>query len=547
MAVVTFNRKDFETLLGKELTDKEYMEAIPMMGTPLEEMREEEVDIEVFPNRPDLYSVEGFARAAQGFFGLQKGLVNYDVKPSNYSVNMEKKATAIRPCAAFAVIKNLRFDDETVASFMQLQDKLSITIGRRRKKCSMGTYDIDAIEFPIRYATKGLDYKFIPLGFSEEMTIRETLKKHPRCIEYAHLLKDLKEYPLYIDAKERAMCLLPYTNAEFAKVNPDTKNIFLEVTGNEWKAVIEMLNVFTASCAERGAKIYQVTANFQEKTPYGKSFKAPSLKPWKMPLKADYINRILDLDLKRNEFKKELEKMRFGFDGKNVLVPAYRTDIMHPIDIAEDVAIGHGYEKFEPRIPKIATIGLPNATIERRNELRNIMIGLGFQEVTTFVLSNKNREFTMMNKPEKAVAEIQNPKTEEYTTMRSALAPGLLGVFSNNASSEMPQRIFEVGEVVELDKSCETGAVNRERIAAGVLHSDASYSEMRASVDAFFRCLGKKFELKESGDSTFIPGRAADIISGKKVGTFGEVSPQVLANFGITYPVALFEFDVGKI
>jgi len=553
MASINFIRSDFEKLVGRKLTETDYREQLEMMGTPLEGLTDEEVSFEVFPNRPDLLSIEGFARAVRGFLGIETGLKAYNVKKSKYEVIVdkalvEKKGDAWRGCAAFAVVKGYTFTDESVASFMQLQEKLAITIGRRRRKCSIGTYDLRDINWPIHYKDVSLDHKFIPLGFNEEMTVKECLEKHPKCLEYKHLTESWISYPAYIDNKNNTLSLLPFTNAEFSKIREDTSDMFIEVTGTEFKACEEMLNVVTTALADQGAEIHEVTAVYPQDIGRGKRFTAPRLKPWEMPLDLDYVNRLLDLDLKSPEIKKELEKMRFGFDGKKVLIPAYRTDIMHNIDLVEDIAIGHGYEKFEPRIPKIATIGQPNPMEIFSNHVRTAMIGLGFQEVVNFVLSNEERDYVATNRGPEPHIEIWNPKTSDYTMIRTCLSPSLLHSLFLNASSEMPHKIFEVGLTVQLDPKAETGTRNERRIAAAVSHSGANYSEMKAYTEAFLNQLGKKFEFKESKDELFIPGRAVLIyVNGKKAGIMGEISPGVLSNFKIEYPITLFELEVEKL
>lgn len=540
MAVVTFNKKDFEGLVGKSLSEEEYKKKIPMMGTPLEDFREDEIDFEVFPNRPDLLSVEGFARAVQGFLGIKNGLVKYDVKKSDYEVKVDKKLAGIRGCAAFAVVKGVNFTDELVAAFMQLQKKLSLTIGRRRAKASIGTYDLRDIEFPVRLTTKPGTFKFRPLEFNKEMSIKEVLEKHPKGQQYGHLLKGWKSYPVYLDKNENVLSLLPIINAESSKIRPDTKEMLIEVTGTEWKAVFEMLKICASAFADRGCEIYEVQTNYSKK-----KVTAPTLKPWKMELDIDFVNKLLDLNLKPNEVESALKKMRYGASNENVFVPSYRTDVLHPIDLIEDIAIAHGYEKFEPRIPKIPTIGKENKAESFSNTLKEIMVGLGFQEIVSFILSNEEKQFDKVNKRKNGYVKIQNPTTEDYTMARVSLIPSVLETFSQNLSSEMPQKVFEIGITAQIDKKAETGASNKRKLSAGIMHSSANYSEMKSYLDSFFTIIGKEFTIKKSSDKCFISGRAADILlNKKKIGVIGEVHPEVLTDFGIDYPVVLFEVVV---
>ncbi len=544
MALVTFNKKDLESLIGKKLTESDYKDKLIMMGVPLERYTETEIDFEIFPNRPDMLSVEGFARAAQGFLGVKTKSPEYEVKKGNFVVNVDQQLLGLRGCAGFAVVKDLKFTNESIAAFMQLQEKLATTIGRKRKKASIGTYDLSDLRFPVKLTTISKITKFIPLGGTQEITAEEVLKIHPKGQEYGHLIEKWLEYPAYVDAKGRVMSLLPIINSEFCKITTNTRNMLLEVTGNDWKAVREMLNIIVCALADRGAKIYEVKTVY----PSAKVIRMPDLRMRRVKFDVNYANKLLDLDLKPAEAKERLLRMRFDFAGNDILIPPYRTDIMHPLDLVEDIAIAHGYEKFEPRIPQIPTIAKPNEKEEFANLLRNIMSGLGFQEVVTFVLTNEREEFDNARRNRIEHVEIQNPKTIDYTIARTSLISSALRVFSQNQPNEMPHKIFEIGLAAKIDRHTETAAQNVSKLMAGISHASAGYSEIKAVLEAFLRNIGLKAEFSESKDTVFIEGRAADIkVKGEKIGVIGEIHPEVLGNFNIEYPVALFELDIGKL
>ena len=221
---------------------------------------------------------------------------------------------------------------------------------------------------------------------------------------------------------------------------------------------------------------------------------------------------------------------------------------MHPIDLVEDIAIGHGYERFEPRIPKIPTLAVPLEGREFANKLREVMVGLGYQEAVTFVLTNEKEEFEKVKKQETERVQIQNPKTVDYTMARLDLIPSLLRIFAQNQASEFPQKVFELGLTLKPDKNSETGAANVLKIAAGISHSQAGYTEMKSNLEAFMRNIGKTFELSDIKDEAFLPGRVAQLsINGNAAGIIGEIHPEALGNFKIDYPVVLFELNVEKL
>ena len=134
MPVVNLDYYDLLSLIGKEMDREELIKKIPMMGVCIERMEGNEISIEVFPNRPDLLSVEGMARAIRSFLGIEEGMKKYEVKLSNVSVIVDKSIKKVRPFIAGAVVKSVELNDETIASLMEVQEKLHFSVGKDRKK-----------------------------------------------------------------------------------------------------------------------------------------------------------------------------------------------------------------------------------------------------------------------------------------------------------------------------------------------------------------------------------------------------------------------------
>lgn len=134
MALISINRKIFEKEIGK--LDEKMQHNIAMLGTPIDKIDENEVLIEIFPNRPDMLSYHGFKRSFLAFIGKQKGMKKYRInKPENdFVVNVDPSVSNVRPYTACAVVKNLKLDDEKIKELLDIQEKLHLTIGRKRKK-----------------------------------------------------------------------------------------------------------------------------------------------------------------------------------------------------------------------------------------------------------------------------------------------------------------------------------------------------------------------------------------------------------------------------
>ena len=143
------------------------------------------------------------------------------------------------------------------------------------------------------------------------------------------------------------------------------------------------------------------------------------------------VNKILGTQLKEKEVETYLKMMGHNAtDAKGgsliVEVPSWRSDILHEVDLIEDVAVGYGFDRFETDFPKALTFGrtLPHHGFHER--VRSVMIGLGYNEVTTFVISNEKDEAIRLGLPNKALVEIENPIGEEYSTLRASLLSSLL-------------------------------------------------------------------------------------------------------------------------
>src|SRR3989338_10032957 len=167
MPTITLNKTEFEKLIGKKLPLEELKDRISMLGTDLESVEGDEIHVEIFPNRPDLLSEQGFARAFSSFIGVKTGLRKYTAKESGCTVIVDP-SVGMRPYTACAIVKNLKFDDERIREIMQMQEKLATTYGRNRKKSAYGIYPLEAITFPLSYVAKDpKTVQFKPLGFEE--------------------------------------------------------------------------------------------------------------------------------------------------------------------------------------------------------------------------------------------------------------------------------------------------------------------------------------------------------------------------------------------
>ncbi len=531
-------------MLGATVKLEEVREALPMMGVSWEGETEDGFIIEVFPNRPDMLSVEGLARAYASFTGLRRGLRVYEARASDYTVIVERRVEAVRPYFASAVLRGIEFDDALIRSIIQMQEKLHITHGRRRRKVSIGLHDLEPIRFPVTYTTRPKGFRFRPLGERGEMSLEEILTGTSKGLEYGWILEGKEEYPILMDSRGMVLSMPPIINSEHTRIDEATDSIFVDVTSTDWRAMNEVLNIIVTTFADHGAEIYRVSNRYHDK-----AVDTPILSPKEIELDPKYVNGLLGLELRDWEIASYLEAMGHGVEIGNplrVLMPCYRTDIMHPIDLVEDVAIAYGYNRFIPEIPSISSPAGEDPLEVFCRRLRDFMVGFGLLETMTFMMTNRRNLFERMCMPPEPVAETENPKTEEYTILRNRLLPSLMEVLSANKHNPYPQNIFEVGEVILLDDGEDTGARTAKRLAVALCHSRANFSEIKALMESTFRNLGLfEFEVETSSLPCLIEGRGMEAkIGGKPVCWAGEIRPEVLDNWGLEMPVAGLEMDV---
>ena len=533
MPVVKLNNEYLARLTRCDI--KTIRDNLPMMGSEVEREEEEQTDVQYFPNRPDLYSAEGTARALRGYLGMESGEIVYTTKPSGISFHVDEGLKNIRPYLGSAVIRNLKMDNAMIESLMGLQESLHWAVGRGRKKVAIGVHDLDKIEGPFTYKAADKSTKFVPLDYTKEMTMDEILAEHPKGKAYAKIVSGFDKYPLIVDAKGRVCSFPPIINGELTRVTESTRNILLDVTGIEPRAVGVAVNILCAAFVEMGATVETVSIDGVE---------GPSLKPSKRTVSAAACTKLTGIPMTAETMAKLLEKMRFGCtvldsDTVEVSIPCYRADIMHDCDIYEDAAIAYGYDKIVATLPPSATVGKPHPVQVLYSQVRNAMIGQGYLENTPFTLTSEEVSYTMMNRPANPNAlHVLHPISEDQTIIRTDILPMLMESLALNRSRELPQRIFACGDVVESLKTY-------PKMAAAAIHPTADFSEIYAAVDSFCMMMSISYEVKECDDPAFIPGRCGAIIAdGKQIGVFGEIHPAVLNAFGLEQPTAAFELDL---
>jgi phenylalanyl-tRNA synthetase beta chain len=520
---------------------KKILDRLPYIGLDIEGIEKDEVRVEYSPNRPDFGTDFGVARALRGLLGREVGLPKYPPSPSGIRVAVDARLSHVRPYIACATAKGLRLDDEDVRQIISLQEDLHNGLGRHRRVVAIGLHDLDAVRPPLSY--KGVDssFKFVPLGSNKASTIKQILADTPEGKTYRTALGEGGLYPVITDSTGNVLSFPPIINGEATRVTTKTRNIFVDVTSTDSRAGDWTLAVMATTLAEAGAKLGTVSIGYSRKPRT-----TPDLSPEEHSLDLPLIRSVLGLDLTRSQVVEALARSRMTVKGTKVLAPRYRVDLLHPVDIAEEVALGYGIDRIGPIYPPSRQPGIFDKFEEFLDSASTVMAGSGMIELMTFELVDERSLYQNFARPSDAKIAVHDPRSSEHSVLRDALLPNLMASLAINVRSDYPQRVFEVGRVY----SRTAGGVS-EAWHLGCLdaHSQSSYSEAKMYLEAAIRVLaGKEATAKEAGYWAFAPGRCASIhVGGSSLGYVGEVKPDALEAFGVKVPVSGFEIDLSAL
>lgn len=548
MPVVNMSVERLKKFIPGVKVDK-VLDMLPFVALDIEGIDDNNnvIRVEYNPNRPDFSSDYGIARALRGLLEIETGLPKFRIAgKSGAAVKVDPTVKKIRPHIVALVARNSKLDDETIKQLIAMQEDLHNGIGRRRKKASIGIHNLDAIKFPVTYKAVDGDYSFEPLGESSSRSIDQILKESEAGRQYGHILEGSGRhyYPVIIDSDGMTLSFPPIINGNATKVDESCRNLFVEVTATDQKAAEDVLAIIAVTLYDAGFEIRTVAVGA------GKRAETPQMKPKVISADIDYINSILGLTLDARQVVKCLKKSRLDARaaGKRIActVPRYRTDISHPIDIAEEVAIGYGIFNIEPVFPASPTAGQKNSLSTYFEAIRETLTGLGMLESLSFSLTSKEVQYEAFGiTTGRDALSVDGSKSIEHEILRDSLIPSLLQSLSRNVHEEYPQRLFEIGKTFRKDDSI-TESWN---VGAVIAHADAGYTEIRSAMQALIRsCFDKDTTTKTSSSPMFMEGRCAEIvIDGAVAGTIGEVTPLALENFKLRVPAAAFEIDLSKL
>jgi phenylalanyl-tRNA synthetase beta chain len=613
MPVVDVDPDELRELTGKEeKSDEELKDDLFGLGLEFEgETEDGDFELEFAPDRLDRLSVEGIARSLRYHYGDDRGVYVPSTNDAQWTIEVEESVPEERPYVTGAIVRGAELDEEELESLIQLQEKLHATMGRKRAKGAIGVHDLTMLK-PLgegdenkRIAYRGVgpdEDTFVPLDDDTGRTPAEVLEEHPIGDDYAPLVEDLKRYPAIYDAIG-LFSFPPVINGQRTEVEAGSRDLFIEMTGTDQWTIDKMLNIVCYALEARGGRIEDVEVEYADETVV-----RPDLSTDTKTVSHDRIESLLGIDIAGTEVIDLLE--RAGLDAETnddeigdsdarrpdtantggvdetteietvptreleaesvagiedessgpdaeadelryeVEIPPYRVDVLHPLDIVDDIGRAYGFNDLEPRYPDVSTVGGRHERSRLEDAARDALVGLGFEDLLNFHMTNEEELFDRMGlSPEadalgaEAPATITEPYSEDYTVVRTWALPSLLMVLENNTHRAYPQDLAEIGLAAHVDTDEPTNVAEHRTVAGVVARTDASYEDAKARLQAIARAFDKDLETPPTDHPSFISGRTAEVVlDGESVGVIGELHPKVLVEHDLEVPVSGFEF-----
>jgi phenylalanyl-tRNA synthetase beta chain len=539
LPVVRLELSRFAEMVGAG--KKKILDRLPYIGLDIESTDSSSVRVEYSPNRPDLGTDYGIARALRGLLGKETGLPEFQTKPTRIAVTVDRRLAKVRPYIACCVATGLDLDDEDVRQIISLQEDLHNGLGRKRKTVAVGLHDLDRISPPLSYRAVSSTFEFIPLDGEKPSSICSILSDSYEGRTYGHVFNRSKIFPVISDSEGTVLSFPPIINGNATKVTTRTRRMFVDVTSTSQKDGDDVLAILATTLSEAGGRLGTVAIKYPNKARV-----TPDLAPTALPFDLDLVRSVIGLDLSRREVLACLARSRMGVRGNMVLGPRYRIDLLHPVDVAEEVALGYGIERIKPVYPPSNTPGVLNEFEKFLDSASTVMAGAGMIEMMTYELTGRGSLYDSFERSSSEKVMVQNPKSLDHSMLRDALLPSLLAALSGNVKSDYPQRVFEIGRVYTRALG---GVKEFWHLGCVIAHSQASYTEAKMYLEAACRLLaGLEVVTKAAEHWAFSPGRCASVTAKEEgLGYIGELRPGTIDAFGVGVPVSGFEIDLSKL
>ena len=548
--------KHYETLLGQDVVD-------------VLNLKEEIIEFEITPNRPDCLSVEGLGRETAITLGKEfknphTGLTNVEAKSEIEGLKVDIEAEDLCYRYIARVVKNVKIGPSpewmvrrlksagvrSINNIVDITNYVMLELGQ-----PMHAFDINSIagkHIIVRRAKNG-----------EEIT---TLDGE------VHKLDDSI---LVIADNEKAVAVAGVMGGLNSEIEESTTTVVFEsavFNGGNIRLSAKKLGMRTEASAryekglpqENAIRCINRAVELVKELQIGEEVAgAIDVYPTKQQEKIvefnpERINNLLGTKISENEMVDILTKLGFKVKGNEIIPPMYRQDIEGEADIAEEILRIYGYDKLETSLMSAnTTLGEKTKLQKIQDTVLHFLIDTGFNEIYTYSFYNAKELDKVNLKPDsnliKEQLQLLNPLNDDYTTMRTTMIPGMLQSLSfNNAQKNEDVCLFEMARVYKNKNNIisEDKLPEEDNMLTIGMYGNVDFYILKGIIENILEISNiKKYDVqKEVNNTIYHPGRTANILIGKDIlATFGEIHPIVAENYGMKDKVYVAEISIDKL
>lgn len=534
------------------------------------DLKEEIIDFEITPNRPDCLSIEGLGRETAAslnkpFKNPRKNIDELQVPDKKEIEGLKVDIAAPDLCYRYIarVVKNVKVGPSP--DWMK----------KRLKACGMKSINniVDITNYVMLEMGQPMHAFDINSISGKHITVRRA-ENGEKITTLDETERVLDEKDLVIADEEKAVAIAGVMGGLNSEIEKDTQTVVFESAmfyGGNIRKTAKKVGLRTESSAryEKGLSSENTLRAINRAVELvellgagevveGKIDVYPTKqKINKIKLDVDKINTLLGTNISKQEMIDILEKVDIKVENDMAIAPYFRMDLEFVADIAEEIARFYGYDKLETTLVRAGTtIGVRTKEQKIENKIQEILVTNGLSEIYTYgFLSEKDLEKSKIKKEliDNAITII-NPLGDEFKLMRPTTIPSMMQILAgNNNKKNQNVKLFDISRNYKnIDNQVEKGEVPLQEniLTIGMYGEDVDFYTLKGLVENILEAANvNRYDIeRETTNESYHPGRCANLKVGiDTIATFGEVHPEVLMNYEINKRVYLAEINITKI
>ena len=549
--------KKYEKDLGKDIVD-------------VLDLKEDIIDFEITPNRPDCLSIEGLGRETAVSLGKEfknprKNIDELKVEDKKELEGLKVDITAPDLCYRYIarIVKNVKIEPSpewmvkrlnacgmrSINNIVDITNYVMLEMGQ-----PMHAFDINSIE-------------------GKHITVRRA-KNNEKITTLDEQERILDENDLVIADDKKPVAIAGVMGGLNSEIEKDTEIVVFESAvfyGGAVRKTAKKVGLRTESSSrfekglspENALRAVNRAVELVEMLNAGKAVDGKidvyptKQKVNKIKLDVERINNLLGTKISKQDMIDILEKLDIKVENALVIPPYFRQDIEQLADVAEEVLRFYGYDKLETTLIKAdTTLGVRNKEQKIEQKIEDVLVNNGLSEIYTYgFVSEKDLEKANISEELKHTAiTIKNPLSDEYKLMRPSTIPSMMQTLATNANKKNQNvKLYDISRSYKnINKEVENGEIPLQEniLTLGMYGDNLDFYTLKGLVENVLETVSvNRYDIeKETKNGSYHPGRCANIKVGiDTIATFGEVHPEVLENYGIEKRAYLAELNLTKI